>query len=233
MERRLVWGTCVNVRDLGGLRAADGVTRRGVLIRASTLGVLTPADASAIQNAGVRTVIDLRWPTEVQSTPSPYAASAIYRHVPVDAPMKMDLPGHAEAGTLPELLRIMADPASGLRAAVEAVAEAEPAIVIHCSAGRDRTGFVVAVILASIGVHDSEIVDDHCLSDAELEPEYERVRRENPEYAERLPAIIARRPETLRALLKAIRDEYGDAQNYLMSLGVSPRSIDELCRKLI
>lgn len=216
------------MRDLGGLRTPRGLTRRGVLIRASTLGALTAEEGVAARGAGVRTVIDLRWPSEVASKPSPYAAGAAYRNVPVDAPRRMDVPGHAAAGTLPDLLRIMARRESGLRDAIEAIAESEPAIVLHCAAGRDRTGFIVAVTLSSIGVLDEDVAADHCESDVELEVEYARLRRENPSEGERLAAVVATRHESVLALLAAIRAEYGDARAYLRAVGVSVSSTDRL-----
>jgi protein-tyrosine phosphatase len=177
--------------------------------------------------------VDLRWPTEVEALRSPYTKGAVYRNVPVDTPMKMDLPKHAAAGTLTELLRVMREPQSGLCDAVEAIAKSDPAVVIHCSAGRDRTGFVVALILAALDVVDEDIVADHCMSDIELEPEYEKFRRDRPEEAERHVAIVEGRDRTVSALLRAIRSEYGHATAYLRVAGVSETALMRLRAMLV
>jgi len=127
----------------------------------------------------------------------------------------------------------MCGPESGLRAAVELVADSEPAVVIHCSADRDRTGFVVAVIVAAVDVVDEDIVADHCLSDVELEPEYAKFRRERPEDAARHAALVAGRGRTVLGLLDAISEEYGDARTYLRAAGVSETCINRLRAMLL
>ena len=226
--RQLRWSACVNVRDLGGLSGVTGTIRDGVLVRASSLGALDADGAAAMRAHGVRSVVDLRWPSEVAALPSPFAPGVAYRNVPVDAAMKMDLPGHAARGTLPELLETMLLPQSGLRDAIAAIVSSKPAVVVHCQAGRDRTGFVVALVLAAVGVRDDDIVGDHCASDEALAEEYARFRRERPELAADLDGRIARRAEVIRALLAELRGGYGDAAGYLQALGLPPGTADGL-----
>lgn len=233
-DRRLAWDGCLNVRDLGGLRCGDRSTRRGVLIRASTLGRLTAAGAETVGTHGIRTVIDIRWPNEVAMLPSPFAHGASYRNVPVDAGMRMDLHGNAVAGTLPALLVKLAARESGIAEAIEAVASADPAVVIHCQAGRDRTGFVVALILGAVGVRDEDIVSDYCASDEALATEYGRFRAEHPEQAERLAETIAKRAWVMAAALGAMRSEYGGVGAYVQgAIGVPSHAVTRLRQMLI
>ena len=233
-DRRLAWDGCVNVRDLGGLHCGDRTIRRGVLIRASTLGQLTAAGADTVRTHGIRTVIDIRWPHEIAALPSPFAPGTSYRNVPVDAGMRMDLHGNAVAGTLPALLVSLASRESGIADAIEAVASAEPAVVLHCQAGRDRTGFVVALILGAIGVDDKDIVSDYCASDEALATEYERFRAEHPEQAERLAETVAKRAWVMAAALGAMRSGYGDVGAYVRdAVGVSAQALTRLRQLLI
>ncbi len=74
----------MNVRDLGGLRSGQHKLRSRVLVRASALGTLSAAGKEAIRAYAIHTVIDLRWPEEIQARPSHFATGATYVNVPVD-----------------------------------------------------------------------------------------------------------------------------------------------------
>jgi protein tyrosine/serine phosphatase len=204
-----------------------------VIVRASAIGSLTPAGTAAMREHGVRTIIDLRWPEEIATQPSPFASGVAYRNVPFDEPKVMRLYHHAVAGTMAEQLAALAPAASGLRAVIAAMAESEPAIVVHCQAGRDRTGAVIGLLLAAIGVADEDVVADYCLSDNELVPEYERLVREHPETAADIAEQRARRGWVMGALLAAVRSEYGDAREYLRVAGVAPSQLTRLRDMLV
>ena len=234
VDRHLAWDACLNVRDLGGLLTSDGrTTRHGALVRASMIGSLSEAGSAAVREHGVRSVIDLRWPVEVEAQPSLYAAGVSYRNVPVDTDRRLALLDHTTDDTMPEQLAILTGPASGIRSAIEAIASSEPAVVIHCQAGRDRTGIVVALILAAAGVIDEDIEADYCASDEALASEYERLSREQPSETIGIPDAIERRKRVMGHVLRTIRAEYGDAAAYLGALGVSDAAIARLRTLLV
>jgi protein-tyrosine phosphatase len=197
------------------------------------VGTLSPRGSEAVRAHGVRTVIDLRWAAEVEAQPSLYAAGAEYRNVPVDNDRRLALLDHAARGTLADQLAILARPESGIAAAIEAIAAAEPAVVIHCQAGRDRTGIVVALLLAAIGVVDEDVADDYRASDEALAAEYRRFAREKPEEEAAIADAIARRSGAMEAVLAAVRDEYGDAEAYLVAAGASRGTIARLRSMLV
>jgi protein-tyrosine phosphatase len=230
---RLAWDAVLNVRDLGGPRCTGGVIRSGVLVRASTMGSLNAAGAAAMRAHGVRTVIDLRGPDEVDAMPSPFGMGLVCRNVRVDGEHTLKLHEHAIAGTMAQQLADLARPGSGLRAALAAIAGADPAVVVHCQAGRDRTGIVVAVLLAALGVADNDIVADHCASDAELVDEYARFRAEHPEVAADMAEHQGRRAWVIGELLGAIRAQHGHAEDYLELIGVLPKEIRRLRELLV
>ncbi len=232
-RRRLAWDACVNVRDLGGLRCGTGTLRSGVLVRASMIGTLSPDGLAEVHAHGIRTVIDLRWPDEVARQPSFFADGMSYRNVPVDAGLRLKLHEHALAGAMQEQIAVLAQPDSGLRDAIEAIAAAEPAIVVHCQAGRDRTGIVIALLLAAIGVTTEDIVGDYCASDVELASEYERFGVDHPEVVPVIAEHVAHRAWVVAELLKATESGYGGAAGYLAHMGVSPGSIARLRAMLV
>jgi len=157
-DRRLTWDACPNVRDLGGLSCGDSTLARARLIRASMLSELSADGRAAVLAHGIRTVIDLRTADELAEAPSPFRDGVTYRHAPFTAARAMGLDRAAADGRMSDELRRLAVPDGGLRLAMTAIADAEPGILVHCLAGRDRTGFVVALTLAAIGVPDAEIV---------------------------------------------------------------------------
>lgn len=116
---------------------------------------------AAVRASGVRRILDLRWPTELAQDPSPLATDPAYRHLPLIAEL-------AEAGTtMPDAYRSMLDTNQHrITAAFIAVAEAPPGgVAVHCSAGRDRTGALIALVLAAADVPDRQIADDYALTD--------------------------------------------------------------------
>jgi protein-tyrosine phosphatase len=232
-DRRLAWDALLNVRDLGGLHCTGGVIRSGILVRSSTMGSLTAAGSAAIRAYGVRTVIDLRGPDEVSAVASPFGPGIVYRNVLVDGEHTLKLHEHAKAGTMAGQLADLARPGSGLRAALAAIASADPAVVVHCQAGRDRTGIVMALLLAALGVDDGDIVADHCASDAELIDEYARFRAEHPEVAADMAERQERRAWVMGELLLALRAEHGGATVYLEHIGLLPEEIRRLREFLV
>ena len=207
--------------------------RSGVLVRASTLGSLTPVGSAAIRAHGVKTVIDLRGPDEVTALPNPFGPGLAYRNVRVDGEHTLKLHEHAIAGTMAQQLADLALPGSGLRAAFGAIASSDPAVVVHCQAGRDRTGIVVALLLAALGVRDDDIVADHCASDVELADEYDRFRAEHPEVAADMAERQSRRAWVIGELLAAIHTQHPHAEDYLKLIGVRSVEIARLRELLV
>ena len=182
---------------------------------------------------GIRTVIDLRTDEEIAETSSPFRDGLEYRHVPFTAARTMGLHRAAVDRTMSDELRRLAMPGGGLAAAVGAIAESETGIVIHCLAGRDRTGIVVAVVLAAIGVPDPEIVADYVASDVELADDYVRFKGENPDKAAEIDAAIERRAWTMGEVLTTLRLAFGGAGKYLQTAGVSAAQVDAIRAKLL
>jgi protein tyrosine/serine phosphatase len=232
-DRRLAWDACLNVRDLGGLSCGAISLQRGRLVRASIIGTLTAAGREAMRAHGIRTVIDLRGDDEVADTPSPYRDGMTYLRIPFTSARIMALHIAAHGGTLPEELRGIAVPGGGLAEAVGALAEAEPGIVLHCTAGRDRTGIVVAAVLAAIGVPDEEIVADYVASDDALNEEYQRFKAANPDRAADVDEGIAKRAWVMEQVLATLRDAFGGGAAYLRSAGVRGEDLDAIRAKLL
>lgn len=166
--RELCWDGCFNVRDLGGLPAAgDRTTVRGALVRADSLDRLTAAGWAAVADHGIRTVVDLR--NAADHAPGRRRPDGIgLVRVPVDELAGNDRWwrewGHVEGTPLTFAAYLEHFPEVPA-AIVSAVAAAPPGgVVVHCAAGRDRTGFASFVLLSLAGVSAADIAADYLLS---------------------------------------------------------------------
>jgi protein-tyrosine phosphatase len=159
---RLAWPDLRNARDLGGVEITGGARIRDrALIRTDNHGRLDTAGLAAIRSYGVSRILDLRWGWEASQYPSPLAGERSYQLVPACC----DLTGNEEIPS--DSYRLMVDASRDrLAAAFTAIAEAPPGgVVVHCHAGRDRTGVVVALALHIAGVPVEAIAADYALSD--------------------------------------------------------------------
>ena len=164
--RRVVLEAVHNMRDLGGLRTADGRTvRKGVLFRSDMLKRATEADLARIGELGLRTVIDLRTAAEVESLGRYDADGVDYRHLELRH-VRWDLFPHREE-PMPFLAQryvaMLETGAEAIRDSLDLIATQSPTLV-HCIAGKDRTGLVIALALALVGVPDEDIADDFALT---------------------------------------------------------------------
>ena len=152
-----------NLRDVGGYPAGPGRrTRWRTLLRTDALDLLPPASQEELLSMGLRTVIDLRWPHELDEWPSVFRRSDRVRYRSI--PLLEDNP--APDSGLARTYRHMLDERGAqllevLRAVVEP--DATPAVV-GCAAGKDRTGVAIALLLSAVGVPTDVVVADYALT---------------------------------------------------------------------
>jgi protein-tyrosine phosphatase len=166
----LRWDGSFNARDLGGLPTVDGrTTMRRRVVRADALDRLTSAGWQALLDHGVRTVIDLREPSERSPRVSPRPPEVATVELPLDVREDTEFwevwANGPHFGTplyfRPHITRQPARNAAVLRA----IADAGPgAVLFHCQGGRDRTGQIAMLLLALVGVRTDAIAADYALS---------------------------------------------------------------------
>lgn len=223
-----------NLRDIGGYRAARGVVRQGVVLRGGHLCQLTPAGVAQLRRLGVRTVLDLRRPSEVATGPGPFGESDDPRGL--NLPLLVDEPGFAgQPPPLTEVYRRILDTFQPqFRAVFEELGRpgALPAL-IHCTAGKDRTGLVVALLLELVGVPHGPIIADYSASEQALATASAfAAYREQAIGAGRASLLTA--PGDLMASTLAYLDaRYGGAAGYLAASGVSAPALERLRAALI
>lgn len=241
-SRTLPFSVTFNFRDVGGYRGLDGRTVRWRrLFRSDSLHRLGEADREAFAALGVRTVIDLRRPREIEAMGRiPAGHVADYQHIH---------PEHAEwdATTLDErqdVARWLADryvelardgmPAIGRALRVIADERAAP-VVVHCFAGKDRTGVLAALTLTLLGVPRADIMADYATSEAAQAPIAAVIRRElTGEPVPRPPDhFLACPPEAMGLFLTELAARYGSIHGYARTAGVNELHVEALRAHLL
>jgi protein-tyrosine phosphatase len=240
LARRVVVPGTFNFRDVGGYPASDGrsVTKWGTLFRADALHALDDAGRSALAELGVRTVIDLRSETEREESPDQVEGVVeTALHLPVFDPERLD--AKAPNISLEAVYEMMiAERGPQLVGAIKALAQpgALPAIV-HCAGGKDRTGVVIALVLAGVGVADEVVVADFAATSLFITEAFLKAlntRREVSEAdADARASMLASDPDLMVRILGLIRDEHGSVEAFLRKHGLEEHELDTLSRELL
>jgi protein-tyrosine phosphatase len=228
----------VNLRDLGGLPVeSGGETRFGRLLRSDSPHQLDEAGARALAGAGVSTVVDLRTASERADRPN--LLGSVTQMQCVNAPIFEDdteFPSGLTTAT-DVYSWWLRDLGAGIKAAMTGIADAPSApILVHCHAGKDRTGVVVALALLLAGVGTAAIADDYALSGVQLA---EMLARDRVSAVERgMDAVRAERLFTVRReamvdTVERIESDHGGAEKYLAGLGIDEPRMDRLRRLLV
>jgi protein-tyrosine phosphatase len=230
-----------NFRDLGGYPTSDGrAVRWSLLYRSDSLAKLAGADWDRFRKLGVRTVIDLRYPWEIDAGGRvPEYDGLRYHNLSIEhRPYDQAALGHDvdTARYLAERYAEVAEDGAGeLRRALEVIAASlDHPIVMHCSKGKDRTGLLAALVLALVGVAEDDIVADFALTELAADRIVAQWRAAN-QGRTHLWAGYGRAPDgIMRLFLAGLTETYGSVRGYAVDrLGVDDELIATLCRLLL
>ena len=235
----------LNFRDGGGYETTEGnCVRWRRVFRAGALHEATPESASLVRDQlGVRSVFDLRFPNEVEGP----GTLGLILEAPVAHHHLSIIPDGGSAQLDEEFGRGISGPRYGsyLRYGADRFAsmfnlladsDTYPAI-IHCSAGKDRTGVSLALLLDLLGVDHDTIRDDYDLSNRSLEGLMDRVRAAgrpiDGDTIEEQRRLYGAPPEAIAGFLEHLHSEHGSARAYLESIGVSSAGLDAIREGLL
>ena len=239
-----------NARDLGGLPTVDGrTTRHGVLLRSDNLQDLTSKDIDILRQHGLGTVLDLRTGAEVEITGLGPLRETEIPHV------HLDLIPHGFDGRDDLVEKAIPDEEAGDEAmdhyyidyvnhAPEAVATAlrtiaDPksgAVLVHCAAGKDRTGVVCALALSLVGVKRSVIVEDYVRTNERIMAVVDRLLATelyHDDMARRTPESFQLHGANMERFLDRVDAAYGGAHGLAMAVGVDEETVAKLSRRLL
>ncbi|MDM4722898.1 tyrosine-protein phosphatase [Micromonospora sp. WMMA1363] len=228
------FSTLFNFRDVGGPAGHDGRTvRRGRLFRSDSPHRLDGPDRETFAALGVRTVLDLRRPYEVERDGRiPDLNGLTWRHVHPEHAEWSDDPYQSDTDLARYLADRYADLATtgtaGLGTALGLIADSANApVVVHCVAGKDRTGIVCGLTLAVLGVSDTDIAADYALSTEAGERFMAWFASTGKQMRPGLPPLTCPE-EAMLLFLAELRTAYGSVEGYLRHSGVTDAQLSAL-----
>jgi protein tyrosine/serine phosphatase len=230
--RTMSFSTVLNFRDLGGLPGIDRRTvHYGRLYRSDSLHRLTDEEAEKLAALGVRTVLDLRRPGEIaRDGRVPELPGMVYFNLhPTHREWNM---GHYDGDPgrylADRYLDMAEEGIEGFGAALRLISDADRApVVMHCFAGKDRTGVLAALTLALLGVPNGDIIADYAAS----EPAQARL---GAGFSQQLPAhVTACPPQAMGLFLTELAERYGSLYGYARAAGVTALHIEALRAHLL
>jgi protein-tyrosine phosphatase len=229
-----------NVRELGGYATADGrITRWQSLLRADSLDALSAKARQQLLDYGIRTIIDLRSNQEVELEPNVFAGSSQVQYVHI--PLLGETNNGDSAHTPRDLLTIYKHILDNCQTRIVAVmrtflSEGDTPALVHCSAGKDRTGVISALMLALAGVDDETIAHDYALTGYYLKPKFDRYRQKAAAAGRDMEAfelLLLSEPQTMLDTLQYLQNVYRGAAAYLSQIGLNDLEIDQLRFKIL
>ncbi|MEV6767054.1 tyrosine-protein phosphatase [Nocardia sp. NPDC051030] len=237
-DQFLLSGT-FNFRDVGGARTTGGGTvREGILLRAAQLSRLDDEGQATLLGLGVTDVHDLRGYSEIDFIGHDVLPEQVRLHVTPFDPRIGDTPPHearrdatARAHMLEVYREFPALPEANI--AIKTLADTVLAgtALVHCAAGKDRTGWAVATLLRALDVTEEDVYADYLLSnDAVPTLRAWMTEESNEELSDDLLGV---RPEYLESATTSMLTMYGDLDGYLTECGITPTHREALRTRLL
>ncbi len=234
-SRNLAFSSTFNFRDVGGYRGLDGRTVRWRrLFRSDSLHGIGADDAEAFAELGVRTVIDLRRGFEIERHGRVSDDHGVeYLHLPL---LHLDWEDVAHDGDIPHerwladrYRNFVEDGTAALARALSVIADADNApVVVHCMAGKDRTGVALALTLALLGVSDADIAADYALTTTAMAGLTAHLRANDPDMVDGKDHMYDSPAEAMTLFLADLRATYGSAEAYAEGIGITDAEIAAL-----
>ncbi len=239
-ERSLHMATAPNFRDVGGYRTADGRwVRMGLVYRSDELDRLSEVDLARIGRLAPALVVDLRTQPERSRGPDrlPAGAEPMVADVAADAPPGQGIAKISTAGEAADFLVLANQQFVSLPSAKDAYTRLfarlqapTGAVVYHCSAGKDRTGWATAVLLTALGVPRETVMADYMASNGYLVEKNRAMFSAMPAAtAAKLEPVFTVRAAYLNAAFDEVDKRYGSFDRYLKEgLGLNDAALARL-----
>ncbi|HEX7001930.1 MAG TPA: tyrosine-protein phosphatase [Trueperaceae bacterium] len=230
----------LNTRDLGGLPAGGGrVTLPGRVLRSDGPASLTDADLSLLSRLPLTTVVDLRGKRECEREPSRFLSHPGVNVHNVEVWSHIDAAGQHPTDRFDITafyLAALDHAGPAFAEATRLIADAPGASLFHCSAGKDRTGLLAALLLEAVGVDRATVLEDFALTEDRIGP----LRQRLLDQAERdgvarteFVRLLGATPDLMAPALDHLDARYGGALPYLSGIGVSEDTLEKLEKKLV
>ncbi|MBS6508660.1 MAG: tyrosine-protein phosphatase [Paraclostridium bifermentans] len=226
----------INFRDIGGCKSSDGrVVKEGLFFRSANLVNLSKNDLQMLKDLNIKTIFDFRDESERLSSPSDIVENINYIRIPAMPQLKSNI---AQLGSIKEMMENMFDKNNAFELLKEAYYNLpvnNPAykelvklmqndsslpILMHCTAGKDRTGVGSAIILMILGVNRSSIVEDYLKSNQSAKDSINEILSVQPELKnvpkDKLKYIFGVNETYIDEVFKRIDTDFESTEDYLL-----------------
>ncbi|MBC1573549.1 tyrosine-protein phosphatase [Listeria booriae] len=241
-ERTIPLEGCFNFRDLGGyVNTAGKTVKWGKLYRSSLLTNITEKDKDTLEKLGVSWICDLRSTSEIAAKPTPALAHIKNRHIPIGTAknestesQKIDLPDDHRVyePLMGESYRVFVQSKDGFREIFNDIIEKEEVpFLFHCTAGKDRTGVLGALLLKLLDIPENTILADYELTNQYADNILGEMQglvnafsnSEKKIDLENFRPMAEARPAYLEIAFDEMQKEYGSVEAYLeKGIGITP-----------
>ncbi|WP_207837703.1 tyrosine-protein phosphatase [Williamsia soli] len=239
-----------NFRDVSDLKTTEGrCVASGFLFRSSELSSLDDTGKQALVNLGVTDVFDVRDHAEIERSGSDKVPGGIEVHVlPFDlrpdgkAPHEISREEYMANRTryLSEVYATMPTLPGAMNCieqVVRLLGDPDRRVLVHCAAGKDRTGWVVAVVLGALGVTQDEVLQDYLRSNASIGPLRAHMQKiygqPGGEPIEISDDLLGVNDVYLASAQRAMLEKYGSLEDYLAACGVTEEDLERLRTRLL
>ncbi len=228
-----------NVRDLGGITTKENkLIRWNKLYRADSLTLLEPQEWDILLDRGIHTVVDLRSSSESAKYPDQVPSGMRWVHCPIQKE-QVDLKEFSENAlqSFSDSLKdgyatMMTSHPDLLICALRAILQGldQGAVLFHCSAGKDRTGIVAAVLLQLLGADQEDIIADYQVSHTYNQQGINKLARQFPQY-EKIEPLLHSNPENMERLLEVFKEI--DLPHFLRIHGITEEELKKLAALML
>ena len=213
-----------NFRDLGVYEGSYGPLAPGVIYRSGSVYYGSEEDLLALKELGIKTVIDLRGGRLIDLMPHPFAEDPLIDVIPVEVPHGESF-ASIEEGVPLWYLGFIKHPYEA-RKFFQAVIGCPKPLLIHCEAGKDRTGVFSALLLLANGVSKEDVVKDYLLSyDGRLARTEKRTQEAYPDLED---FVFHPSPDTFATFIDMFFELYDSMENYFEAIGLNEDEISAL-----
>lgn len=236
MNTTLELGGQHNFRDLGGVPLAGGQqTRAGALARSCALRDAPAQWLELLQERAPVSIIDLRSTAEITSQPGPMTSWPVHTNIPLFeklAPLTTMLSDNPDMSLSERYIAALDNAADAFVKVFTTIARApEGLVVFHCTAGKDRTGLIAALMLDMLGAAPDAIANDYAET-ARFAPDLLRRLRSDALARGSNPALVSRiltaEAEDMLRFLAHLKQHHGSAESYLLACGLQRPEIESI-----
>jgi protein-tyrosine phosphatase len=235
-----------NFRDVGGTPTPAGPVRHGVVFRSAVLSRVEPDGRSQLERLGVGDVFDLRGEREIENDGADRVPSSVTLHVTPFHPEDEEIPVHeaAEDASTPRgqmarvrdyyrAIPLLAPAQKAVAELLRTVADSDDAVLVHCAAGKDRTGWAIATVLTAAGADHDAVMSDYLLSNGSIESLRSWLQAQYGDSNQATDEVLGVDPSYLETGWRSMDEEFGSFDGYLEAIGIGQDVVQRIRRRLV